>query len=232
MGQGAFRIPGTKPWGRNRAEYYAFFALNDQKPDSAVLDCAAGPSSFAAEMNRRGFDVIAADPIYAAAPGQIKAEIEDARRLMMQGLRDAAARFVWDGYGSPEALEATRLSTMKHFLEDFEEDRSGRYVGAMLPKLPFKNRAFDLALSSHFLFLYSAQFDLAFHLAAMRELCRVAGELRLFPLLDLDGRRSPHLEAVRRGLADWGWESELRRVGYEFQKGGNQMLWARPQDTA
>ena len=148
---------------------------------------------------------------------------------VLRGLRAAASRFVWDSYGSPEALEATRLSTMKHFLEDFEETEAGRYVAAALPRLPFPDGAFDLALCSHFLFLYSAQFDDAFHVDAVRELCRVARELRVFPLLDLDGLPSAHLGTVQDGLAEIGWDWEVRRVGYEFQKGGNEMLraWRR-----
>lgn len=226
-GRGAFELPGAKPWGRNRAEYTAFFDLAGLKPGTSILDCAAGPSSFAVEMAARGFPVIAADPIYRFTKDEIAAEIQAARDIMMEGVRAAAGRFVWDGYGSPEALEATRLSTMKHFLEDFEEGvEAGRYVAATLPRLPFADRAFDLALCSHFLLLYSTQFDAEFHKAAVRELCRVAGEFRIFPILDLEGELSVHLPAVRQVLSALGWSSELRRVGYEFQKGGNEMLRA------
>lgn len=46
---------------------------------------------------------------------------------------------------------------------------------------------FDIALSSHFLFFYSAQLSAEFHLQALREMLRVAREVRVFPLLALDG---------------------------------------------
>src|SRR4029453_5858806 len=82
--------------------------------------------------------------------------------------------------------------------------RIGHYLAGALPDLPFRNRTFDLALCSHFLFLYSAAFDLAFHLAAMAELLRVADEVRVFPLLAMDGMPSPHLEPLL---------AELRRMG-------------------
>lgn len=225
--RGAFRLPGAKPWGRNRAEYAAFFDLARLKPGTRILDCAAGPSSFAVEMAARGCPVIAADPIYGFTKDEIAAEVEVTRDLMMDGLRAAGGRFVWDSYGSPEALEATRLATMKHFLEDFEEAvEAGRYVAAALPRLPFADQAFELALCSHFLLLYSARFDEAFHVAAVREICRVAGEARIFPLLELEGERSVHLAAVREAFSDSGWATEVRRVDYEFQKGGNEMLRA------
>ena len=51
-----------------------------------------------------------------------------------------------------------------------------------MPDLPFDDGAFDLALSSHLLFLYSEQFDLGFHVRALEEMLRVAAEVRVFPL--------------------------------------------------
>ncbi len=225
--RGGFHLTGILPWGRNRAEYTAFFDLAELRLGIAVLDCAAGPSSFAVEMADRGFRVVAADPVYSATKDEIAAQIEASRALVMESLRASARRFVWDSYRSPEGLEATRLTTMKHFLEDFGDGvEAGRYVATALPRLPFADGAFDLALCSHFLLLYSAQFDGSFHKAAVGELCRVARELRIFPILDLQGVPSRHLPAVGRVLSELGWSSELRRVGYEFQKGGNQMLHA------
>ena len=98
------------------------------------------------------------------------------------------------------------------------------WLAAPVEDMPLPDGAFDLALCSHFLFLYGAQFDAAFHLAALRELCRVAGEARIFPLLDLEGAPSAHLPAVRAALSAEGFTCELRPVAYEFQKGGNEML--------
>jgi hypothetical protein len=221
----AFRLEDAVPWGRNRVEYTAFFDLAGLPPHQRILDCAAGPSSFTAEMSRLNHLVVAADPLYRFGKHAIKARIEETRGPIMARVRAAAGRFVWDDYGTPEALEATRLSAMKHFLEDYEEGRAaGRYLDASLPELPFEDAAFDLALCSHFLFLYGEAFDLDFHLAAALELCRVAREARIFPLRDLEGERSPHLAPLLDALASRGLATEVREVGYEFQKGGNQML--------
>jgi hypothetical protein len=38
---------------------------------------------------------------------------------------------------------------------------------------------------------------------------------------------SPHVEPVRHELARRGCESEIRKVPYEFQKGGDRMLVVR-----
>jgi SAM-dependent methyltransferase len=225
---GEFKLEAAAPWGRNRAEYTAFFDLTGLPPHRRILDCAAGPSSFTAEASRLGHLVVAADPLYRLSKDEIKARIEESREVMVAGLRAAAHRFVWDTYGTPEDLEAARLSAMKHFLEDYEEGLAeGRYLEAALPDLPFEDEAFDLALSSHFLFLYSARVGLDFHLASVLELCRVAREVRIFPLLDLEGERSRHLLPVIDRLQGRGLATEIRKVGYEFQKGGNEMLLIR-----
>ena len=78
-----------------------------------------------------------------------------------------------------------------------------------LPDLPFDDGAFDLALSSHLLFLYSEQFDLGFHVRALEEMLRVAAEVRVFPLLQ--GGRLPLAGAPRR--VDRGDAVAARRGG-------------------
>jgi hypothetical protein len=220
-----FDLDRAVPWGRNRAEYLAFFGLLDLAPGARILDCGSGPSSFNAEMTALGFQVISADPLYGCGKPAIAGRIAGARSAIMTGVKAAAGRFVWDDYGSPEGLERTRLSAMKFFLEDYEEGRAeGRYINASLPDLPFDDGAFDLALSSHFLLLYSAQLDLAFHEAAALEMLRVAAEARIFPLLDMTGARSRHLEPLLQALTAHGYACEIRAVAYEFQLGGNEML--------
>jgi len=80
---------------------------------------------------------------------------------------------------------------MEDFLADYPAGRSeGRYVDAGLPSLPFEDNRFELALCSHLLFFYSEQLSLDFHVQAVRELCRVAGEARIFPVLELEARES------------------------------------------
>ncbi len=40
---GAFDLDQAPPWGRNRAEYLAFFDLLDRVPETRILDCGAVP---------------------------------------------------------------------------------------------------------------------------------------------------------------------------------------------
>ena len=145
---------------------------------------------------------------------------------MLEQARQNAHEFVWDAaIPDVDGLKRVRMAAMTAFLDDYEQGRrDGRYVVAGLPSLPFAEGAFDLALCSHFLFLYSTQHDAAFHVQSMDELCRVANEVRVFPLLALGGQPSPHVARVRAELEDRGFIVTIERVPYEFQRGGNEMM--------
>ena len=222
-----FDLDGVVPWGRRLEEYRAFFALDDLAPGASVLDAGGGPASFAAEASALGYDVTAADPVYALDGATIRRRFEETRDAMMSGVRLARYRFRWKRYGSPEALEKMRRDALDLFLADFGRFGGARYVPASLPYLPFANDAFDLALSSHFLFLYGDDLDCGFHVAAMRELARVAREVRVFPLVNLDGRPSSHLPLVTAALEEEGYAAELVPVPFEFQVGATRMLRVR-----
>jgi hypothetical protein len=172
--------------------------------------------------------VVSCDPLYQFDAAQIRRRIDETATEVLEQARQNAHEFVWDAADPGHRhAEADRMSAMAAFLDDFETGRGdGRYVNAGLPALPFDDGAFDLALCSHFLFLYSQQHDQAFHLASMRELCRVAREARVFPLLALGAQPSPHLGPVAAALEADGFEVSVARVPYEFQRGGNQMLRA------
>ena len=100
------------------------------------------------------------------------------------------------------------------------------------PSLPFTDAAFDLALSSHFLFLYAEQLGEDFHRAAITELCRVAREVRIFPLLALGGKPSPYVNLVADQARAAGHDVVIERVPYEFQRGGNEMMRVRTHMAA
>jgi hypothetical protein len=56
------------------------------------------------------------------------------------------------------------------------------------------------------------------------EMLRVAEEVRIFPLLTLLLKTSPHLVPLCEALERRGFAVVVRSVDYEFQRGGNQML--------
>jgi hypothetical protein len=227
-----FRLRDVVPWGRSYDEYLRMFALGDAELRSTILGCADGPASFNAEATRRGARVVSCDPLYHCNADAVRARIATTFDEVLEQTRVNRDAFVWNSIGSVEELGAVRRAAMTAFLEDYAAPRSKRrYLAAALPALPFSDDAFDLALCSHFLFLYSELFGAEFHVAAVRELCRAAAEVRIFPLLSLDGHFSPWVEAVRAGL-DTGFVVSLETVPYEFQRGGNQMMLIRRADRS
>ena len=218
----AVKLQGIVPWGRSFDEYVRMFALTPADLDRSIIDCAAGPSSFNAQMRRRAKRVISADPIYQFTAEQIRGRVEAVRDTMMAQVRADPGQFIWEFIRSPEHLEQVRLGAMEQFLADYSgEGATGRYRAESLPRLRFDDGEFELALCSHFLLLYSDRLDEAFHVSAVAELLRVAREVRIFPVTDLAGKHSPHLPAVRRRF-----HADLVRVPYEFLRGANEMLVA------
>jgi hypothetical protein len=216
------------PWGRTCAEYRAMFALTDDLVDRRIVDCAAGPSSFTAEWTAAGGHVAACDPLYAFDAESIHRRFEATVDTVMDQVRARLDSWVWTFHSDPDALLAARRRAMTLFSEDFAAGLlAKRYVQGSLPQLPFASQSFDIALCSHFLFLYSEQFSGDFHTASVREMCRVAREVRIFPLLTNQQVRSPHVDAVRALAHGLGHTTFIQQVAYELQRGGNEMLVVR-----
>ncbi len=221
-----FTLDHVVPWGRSFDEYRRMFALTSEDLDRRILGCGDGPASFNAEATRRGHRVLSCDPIYRFERAQIQERIATTYEQVLTQTRLNAHEFVWgNGIRTVEELGQVRMAAMQTFLEDFESGkRAGRYIDAELPTLPFESAAFDLALCSHFLFLYSTQLGERFHVNALHELCRVASEVRIFPLLALGSERSPFVDVCVDDLRQSGYHVSIERVSYEFQRNANEMI--------
>ncbi|NML18431.1 SAM-dependent methyltransferase [Azohydromonas caseinilytica] len=221
-------LKNVVPWGRSLAEYQAMFALSEDDLSKRILGCGDGPASFNAEVTAKGGSVISFDPVYAFSAEQLRSRIAEVYPTIMEQLARNSQDYLWDSVTSVEHVGRLRMQAMDQFLADYETGlKQGRYVQAALPALAFENQAFDLALCSHFLFLYSSQVSREAHLAGVRELCRVAREVRVYPLISLEGAPSPHLPAVMEALQAEGFEARLAPVPYRFQKGATEMLVLR-----
>jgi Methyltransferase domain len=207
---------------RSFDEYRAMFALTGSDLSGSVLHCPGGASSFTAMANLAGASAMAADPVYAQPRDSlakfVMAEIERGTAHTAAG----ADRYVWDFYGDLGGHARVRRMSAEAFSRDLIA-YPARYVAASLPILPFPDGRFDLVLSSHFLFTYADRLDAEFHRAALHELHRVARrEVRVFPLLEQGGRPVPAL--LSQVLPTLDIPHSIRRVDYEFQRGGNEML--------
>lgn len=223
------RLDEVVPFGRSLDEYRLMFGLSESDLEKKILGVGDGPASFNAELRALGKSLVSVDPLYIFSAADIKTRFYQVLDNIIGQVKASPDDWVWTYHASPDHLRANRVNALETFAADFERGRlEGRYVAGELPRLPFDEARFNLALCSHFLFLYSDHYDYEFHRAAVYEMLRVATEVRIFPLLTLALDTSPHLQLLVRDLEANGYAAEIRAVDYQLQKGGNEMLRIYP----
>ncbi|MGF1600603.1 MAG: class I SAM-dependent methyltransferase [Thermosynechococcaceae cyanobacterium] len=224
----AMQLAKVVPFGRSFDEYQQMFSLTTEDLEKPVLSVGDGPASFNAEATAQGHPIISIDPVYAFSGNDIQQRFDAVVDDIIAQVKASPDDWVWSYHKSPDDLRRNRMQVMQRFLQDYKPGKqAGRYLVGELPQLPFTDHQFDLALCSHFLFLYSAHLDEAFHQKAIQEMLRVSKEVRIFPVLTLMRERSPYLDAILHTYKTAGYRVNLTQVLYEFQKGGNQMLVIR-----
>ncbi len=210
-------------------EYQHMFDLNDDDLNLKIIDCAAGPASFNAELTHRGGQVKSCDPLYELPRSVIEERVNMRCDSLMKGLEFHKNKFNWQRYPSPTNYLDQHKQAIKQFYNDYVKGlEQKRYCTGLLPHIPFGKFEFDIALCSHFLFSKHYHHSLDFVLTSVLEMCRVAHEARIFPLLDPNGGISQIVAPLAMELQQRAFGVEIRQVPYEFQKGGNAMLrvWA------
>ena len=228
------RLKKVVLWGRSLEEYEAMFNLSNDDLKKRVIGVADGPASANNELQHRAPHYQSVDPIYAETPDTLRGMFEDSFDevfgLVEQSLADNAMD--WREDKSSDEIKAERRYIFDQFLADYSQRRgSSAYVAGGLPNLPFEDRQFDLALSSYLLFAYSGILSTEFHCNAVREMRRIADEVRLFPLTNADEEYSEHLQPVMdEALAD-GWTAERVPVSYKlvFSNDKTEMLLLKRQ---
>jgi len=220
----AFELKNTVPWGRNLEEYSKIFDLIDEDFSCRIISFGDGPASFNSEMTKLNRSVVSIDPIYQFSKDELKQRIAETKETVIEQTKSNVANFVWKNIRDVDHLERIRMDAMTQFLDDFEVGKEqGRYQYHELPnRTEFTDLQFDLGLSSHFLILYS-QLGVDFHIQSITEMLRICKEIRIFPLLNLDAKKSEVLKSIIAHFKP-DFEIEIKAVSYEFQKGGNEML--------
>lgn len=218
----AFELKNVVPWGRNLAEYRKMFSLTDRDLDKKIASFGDGPASFNSEMSNG--NVVSLDPIYQFTKDDLTERIIDTKSTIILQMRANADNFVWKEIKSVDELIAVRIEAMNNFLEDFDNGKTqNRYVHHELPNTTnYQDLAFDLGLSSHFLFLYD-HLGVDFHIKSITEMLRICKEVRIFPLLNLNADQSAVVEDVINYFST-SYFTSIETVDYEFQRNGNQML--------
>jgi hypothetical protein len=213
------------PWGRSYQEYIRMFDIAEADLSKKILGCGDGPASFNSIMHKNGKQVVSIDPVYQSSREEIERRIKETYDNVISQTKNNRDKFIWETIKSIDELGAIRMAAMKEFLADYDRGKDeGRYIYGELPELPFADNTFDLVLCSHFLFLYSDNLSLDFHVQAIREMCRAGKETRIFPIVDVNSKRSVHIDPLKEYIQRMGWTAQEIKVDYEFQKNGNTML--------
>jgi len=221
----SYTLSEVVPWGRSYDEYISMFSLSPADLKQRILGCGDGPSSFNSILSSKGGSVVSVDPSYSFTAEGMRKRIKETYEVVLDQARKNKDEFIWKNISSVEELGRIRMAAMELFLKDFENGKAvGRYISGSLPQLPFHDKEFGIALCSHFLFLYSEQLSAEFHFSSIRELCRVAHEVRIFPILELGAKKSRHVKPLVAALKKEHYRTEIKKVLYQFQKGGNEMI--------
>lgn len=203
--------------GRSFEEYIQMFSLNVNDLSKRIIGCGDGFSNFNKRLKELGYNTISCDPIY------IHQSKEDIRHYMLEKKSEPIQP------PNKKLEDSLFLFNLRRtFIEDFFEDyelgkQEGRYLPYSLPKLPFKDKEFDISLCSYFLFTYS-NLGLDFHYDSIQEMLRIANEVRIFPIIDLNCQRPAFLESIIEKLREQHYKVEIIEVEYGFHRNGTEML--------
>ena len=215
------KLNDTVLLGRNFNEYVRMFNLNEDLLSNKILDVASGVSSFCAEGNAEGYNIISTDKIYNLKAEEIEDKCKRDLDIMEKHLKEKFKdNFNWNEFKTIEEWRKTRENTYKTFIEDYKTNRN-RYIYTIYPKTNFKDDEFSLSLVGHFLLLYDNIFDYNFHKETIDELLRISEEIRIFPIINLKGERSIFLDKILNN-----YNAKIEKTNYEF-RGCNEMLIIR-----
>ncbi len=225
----SIKLESVVPFGRSLDEYQQIFNLSEDDLFQYILGVGDGPASFNAEMLKRGHAVTSLDPLYELSGEEIQQRFYQMVDDVIEQVKSTPDNWVWTYHQFPNDLRRNREQALMTFLKDYDSGKQqGRYrIGELPHLLGIEDQSYDLALCSHFLFLYADHFDGDFHQAAIQEMLRVATEIRIFPLLTLAREKSIYVEPIIQSLQSRGFNVGIKKVAYELQRGGNEMLWAR-----
>ncbi len=213
------------PFGRSLGEYCQMFALSEDDLARNIIGVGDGPASFNAEMHALGKRVVSIDPLFRFSANDIEWRFYAVVDAIIAQVKATPDDWVWTYHHSPEHLRQHRINVLTRFIADYEAGKkTGRYLVGELPHLDVPDDQFDVALCSHFLFLYSDHFSYEFHRRAILDMLRVAREVRVFPLMTLMLQPSSYVGPLVEELRSLGYTAQIQTVHYELQRGGNQLL--------
>ncbi len=213
-------------WGHHLKDYREMFDLQDDDLKRNILEFGCGATSFNAEMTKLGHHVTSCDPLFSQPKEELKQEVFEIFDSTVSELELMRQQFQLKSDDEIQRLVASRKQGIETFFADFDQGiKEKRYISCDKGKtLPFKQYEFGLGLINHYLFVNYADHGVDEHVSLIEDMVRVAGEVRVFPLLDKSGKISKLLGPVMLSLQKKQLGVEIRQVNSNLKRAGNAML--------
>jgi hypothetical protein len=223
----AFLLDKVVPWGRTQEEYVKMFSLTASDLHKNIASFGDGPATFNYQQSINGQKVTSFDLIYQLTREQIESKIYKTKDIVMEQMRQNKNNYTWFHFKDESDLEQCRMGAMRLFLNDFDKGKQeGRYVYHILPnKTDYTDDSFDIGLSSHFLLMYT-NLGYEFHVKTIDEMLRICKEIRITPIVDLDGEPTELAEQIITYYKK-SYDVQIILTDYLFVKNSNQMLRIR-----
>lgn len=216
--------------GHDLNDYKDMFCLTDSELNSNILEYGCGPTAFNSQQQDIGHKTISFDKLFSLPVQDLKNQINSDFDVMVERINKNQDQFNLKDNNSLKVVIEKRRSGITRFIKDFKQGvKDKRYLPIDNNKLPFSDFSFDIAVCSHYLFSELTSLDIKSHLMIIKELARVAKEVRIFPLIKHDGEISTLLGPILLELQNENYGTEIKEVPYSLQKNGNAMLrvWAQ-----
>lgn len=207
-------------WVYSLADYRRVFDLTEQDLQKKLLDFPSGISSVNAELHALGYSIISADPIYNLSIQAMQTEVKQILEQLIAQIGE---------HEHAETIILQWRQSTELFLADYElGKKQGRYRTHSLPPFEKVEQTFELLLCPDFLFdsLISLEFSSQ---DIMNELCKLAAEVRIFPLPEAKTAVAAELGPIMLAFQQRNFGVEIRAVNYPIRNHNNAMLriWAK-----
>ncbi len=215
-------------WIHGLEEYEQMFDLQADDYRKILFDFPGSISSFNADVYQQAHRIVSGDTIYSMDFPAMQAYVEQLLQSNYAYLKQHAQAVLRHGVADIESIFKIVQDNSERFLTDYVTGKKqARYQAVFMPHLPYKNHEFQLALCCDYVFNHHKQNDCTPQ-EVVFELCRIAEEVRIFPVLTERGEPSTWLGPLMLELQQRHYGIEVRHVAFKNVKGNNAMLriWA------
>jgi hypothetical protein len=203
-------------------DYCKMFALDEILLQRKIIDFPGAFSSFNATAHQKDQSVVSLDGLYDLGTAMIENVVSQQKQIWINHVSQMS--------GTPDLFPIAQEKFAKFklssdlFLDDYTNGKEQqRYqAGDSESKLPFDDHSFQLALCSHWLF--KQDFDLKQTIDFIDELCRVAGEVRIFPINNAKYEAPEFLGHLMANYQTRGFQISCIAIEFDKHETGSAML--------